>query len=262
MWDGHPASDINFSHDGKRAAYCRYPEHILFVSDAGGEHRIQLTRPPFEAYQPHWSPDGTQLAFMGRDAKGRWRVYRIGAAGGEPIQVEPSADADQGVPTWSADGRFLVFGELKERRPQQMMKIHLLDLSNGRETLVPYSEGKWSPRWSPDGTHIAAAATDLGSLLLYSCASQKWTTLVASKDIYNIDGAEWSLDGRYLYFDALTSNARVLYRVRVFDQSIERLLTYSSEFEYAWAGVDPNGDLLMRRTIPVEDIYALELDAR
>jgi dipeptidyl aminopeptidase/acylaminoacyl peptidase len=66
-WNGVPAVDVAFSKDGGRAAYRRLPDDTLWVSRSDGSEARQLTQPPLEADQPHWSPDGARIAFMGRN---------------------------------------------------------------------------------------------------------------------------------------------------------------------------------------------------
>ncbi|MBW9093879.1 S9 family peptidase [Microbacterium jejuense] len=57
---------------------------------------------------PKLSPDGTRLAFVRGDAKGKPQVHVIPAAGGEPVQA---TDASLGVEeyAWSPDGASLAF---------------------------------------------------------------------------------------------------------------------------------------------------------
>lgn len=57
---------------------------------------------------PRLSPDGTRLAFLRGDAKGRTQVFVIPSAGGEPVQV---TDAQVGVESfsWSPDRRSIAF---------------------------------------------------------------------------------------------------------------------------------------------------------
>ncbi len=255
FWKGVPAVDVAFSNDGSRAAYRRLPEDTLWISRADGSEAQQLTQPPLEVYQPHWSPDGSRIAFVGRVPGKPYRIFVISATGGRPEAIKPVDLFDHGVPSWSADGKHLVFGERRQRKPDTEMLIHLLDLTSGAETILPDSRGKWSPRWSPGGRYIVAVTTDFRSLVLFDWQAQRWTTLYSGS---GIDDATWSLDGRFVHFRARTEHGQALFRVRVADATIEQLAMYPVS-EQDWAGVAPDGSPLVLRSTRIEEIYRLDL---
>lgn len=114
FWKGVPAIDVAFSNDGSQAAYRRLPEDTLWISRSDGSEARQPTQPPLEAYQPHWSPDGARIAFMGRTPGKPYRIFVISPAVGTPQAIKPDDAFDQGVPSWSADGKHLVFGERRQ----------------------------------------------------------------------------------------------------------------------------------------------------
>src|SRR6478752_7113458 len=67
----------------------------------------RLTRGTADA-APRLSPDGTRLAFVRGDAKGKPQVHVVPAAGGEPVQA---TEAVLGVEeyAWSPDGASIAF---------------------------------------------------------------------------------------------------------------------------------------------------------
>jgi Tol biopolymer transport system component len=182
------------------------------------------------------------------------RVYIVNASGDVAQEVKPDDPVDQGVPSWSADGNSLVFGELRERKPDTEMTIRVLDLRSGTEIILPGSKGKWSPRWSPDGRTILAQTSDFRELDLYDCKSQTWRVLARAPS----NDASWTVDGKFVHFEANTERGRVLCRVRVADGRVEEL-ALQPEYEYSWSGVAPDGSPLTSRSVKIEEIYALDL---
>ena len=62
---GISAGDVEVSRDGRMLTYVRYPEHTLWRSKADGSEAAQLTGPSLRTSLPHWSPDGSRIAFSG-----------------------------------------------------------------------------------------------------------------------------------------------------------------------------------------------------
>jgi Tol biopolymer transport system component len=256
FWEDVPAVDVSFSNDGTEAAYRSLNDDTLWVGRSDGSERRQLTRPPLRAYQPHWSPDGKCIAFMGQAPNQLSRIFIINASGGQPQAVKTDDSLDEGVPSWSSDGRYLVYGELRQRHSDNEMLIRLLDLKTGKEDFLPGSKAKWTPRWSPDGRYIVAVATKSGSLALFDCFRRRWTPLVSA---LQIDDPVWSLDSRFVHFSALTKGdgGRALFRVRIADAVVERLAPYPSSL-VRWSGVGPDGSPIVQNPTRIEDIYAID----
>ena len=102
--NGLSAYEVDFSRDGRRAAYTLDADHTLWMSQADGSAPTQLTTSELEAHQPHWSPDGQKIAFMGRRSGGKWRISLVDTV--TRVLAEPLPDGpDQGVPSWWNDGR-------------------------------------------------------------------------------------------------------------------------------------------------------------
>jgi TolB protein len=78
------------------------PQVDLFVADADGENRVQLTSDgAIEAWHA-WSPDGTQLVYIS-NASGKSNTYKITVADGTVTRLTDH-DTNDYMPIWSSDG--------------------------------------------------------------------------------------------------------------------------------------------------------------
>jgi dipeptidyl aminopeptidase/acylaminoacyl peptidase len=103
------------SPDGSQVVYTQvrvtpkhdnYENFLWLIPTAGGPGR-QLTSSPFDA-DPHWSPDGKQIAFVRTVAPARQQIYLLSMDGGEARQL---TDMPRGAaaPVWSPDGKSIAF---------------------------------------------------------------------------------------------------------------------------------------------------------
>ena len=252
---------MSFSKDRQWATYVTFPEGILWRSKLDGSQRMQLTYPPLQSYQPWWSPDGKQIAFMGMGPDRHWHIYVVSVDGGSPEQLTSGATG-QGDPSWSRDGNSLTFTENAERRPNEH-SIRVLDLKTGQAVAVAGSGQICCPRWSPDGRYIAAISIQPSGLRLFDFTTQKWQPL--KTEIINF--MMWSRDGKTLYFDTFLQSEPAFYRVRMTDLKVERLLSLKSLRRAQgvfgpWCGLTADDLPLTLRDAGAQDVYALDWQAR
>jgi eukaryotic-like serine/threonine-protein kinase len=256
---GISAESVDFSRDGQWIAYIGYPNSTLWRSKVDGSEPMQLTFPPMDSALARWSPDGKTIAFTAGLPGKPWRVYLISAEGGAPEPVT-SGECNEGDPGWSADGHSLVFGCMFGSVTPGSM-IHVLDLRTHQTTTLPGSQGLYSPRWSPDGRHIAALTADSRKLMLFDAESAKWQVWAELP----IGFPSWSQDGKYLYFDTVSAVDPAIYRLRIGDHTPEHVLSLKGlrrAVGFAgWIGLAPDGSLLLPRDVGTQEIYALEMAA-
>ena len=84
---GISAEGVSLSRDRQWVTYVSFPDGSLWRSRLDGSQRMQLTYLPLQAYQPWWSPDGKQIAFMGISTDRHWHIYVVSADGGSPEQM-------------------------------------------------------------------------------------------------------------------------------------------------------------------------------
>jgi Tol biopolymer transport system component len=258
---GISAEGLDFSRDGKWVTYVAYPEQTLWRSMVNGEQRLQLSSSPLRASLPRWSPDRTEIAFMGYYPGQSERVFLVRADGGRIQQLTNAKNNSD--PTWSSDGKMLALSgyPLNERQASHEISVQILNLTKNDVSTLPGSEGLWSPRWSPDGHYIVALSTDTQTLLLFDFRSQKWAELAKA----NFGYPSWSRNSEYIYFDTLGVDA-AFSRVRVSDRKVERIVDLKDVQRQVgafgpWTRLAPDDSPLVARDAGFDEIYALDWNA-
>jgi tricorn protease len=128
-----------------------YGGDLWIVSREGGEAR-RLTAGAGNETDPHFSPDGTQIAFTG-EYDGNVDVYVVPAAGGVPrrLTYHPNADTVAG---WTPDGNRVLFAS--SRASANSARLYTIPATGGAEVMtelpLPRAE---TASYSPDGSHVA-----------------------------------------------------------------------------------------------------------
>jgi eukaryotic-like serine/threonine-protein kinase len=260
---GISAGELDFTRDGKWLTYVRYPDHTLWRSKPDGGERSQLTYPPLEAHLPHWSPDGTQIAFMASQPGQPWKLYLASSQGGPP-QLLTNEQANEGDLTWMPDGKALVYGHMPwlQYASSSEAGIETLDMSTRQITPIPGSQGLFSPRVSPDGRYLAALSADSKKLMLYEFTTRKWSQLATATFAYD----NWSHDSRYIYLEDYSQGDDIV-RVNVPGGALQRLesvkdVPRGSDPWASWFGLGSDDAPLLMRDQSSQEIYALDLQLR
>ena len=131
-------------HDPERGG-----QSIVFTLPAsGGEPRRVTERGP--SYLHGWSPDGRYLVYTAERGDGEYDIYRIGAEGGDEVNLTSSPGLDDGS-EYSPDGRWIYFNSVRSGA----MEIWRMK-PDGREPerLTDDRFNNWFPHVSPDGETV------------------------------------------------------------------------------------------------------------
>jgi TolB protein len=146
---------IDWSPDGSYIVYDVYQnEHFDLVIQSVNDQTeapIQLTDGTTNNFQPSWSPDGSEIAFVS-DRSGRNAIWLARLQNPEDrfMEVVSSKDVDYGSPVWSPDGTKLAI-----TRHASNNEIVLIQPHNPIKELVVIGSGE-NPAWMPDGSGVLA----------------------------------------------------------------------------------------------------------
>jgi Tol biopolymer transport system component len=207
----------------------------LYLADAqNGEIKKRLTRtsidPHFQSLQfvkssGSWSREGDRFAF-GAVNKGDpvLTVFNI-KTGDKDTEVKFSELGEILNPTWSPDGRFIVFSALKGG----LTDLFRYDLEEGQLTqLTQDAYADLFPTWSPDGNLIAFVtdrfSTNLSELnvghyelALYDTQTQEIQKVAGFQTAKNINPV-WHPDSQSLYFISDQNGISNIYRIDIRNQ--------------------------------------------
>jgi len=257
---GISAMDVEASPDNSSYVFVRYPELTLWRSRADGTNAVQLTSPSLHVALPHWSPDGTRIAFAAQRQGEDWHIFLLPASGGAAEQITFGATSELD-PAWSPDGKTLAYAQSHTTPGAAPASIQMLNLENHQITSLPGSEGICCPRWSPDGRYMAAASKAFTQISLYDFATQKWQ--VAVKGLNYLGYFTFTRDSKFLVFDTPEVEDPYFYRLRLADLSVERIVSSKNTTRFygalgPWSGLAPDGSPLFVRDISNQEVYALD----
>jgi tricorn protease len=131
-----------------------YAADLWVVPRAGGQAR-RLTATPGVETDPHFSPEGSRIAFSAT-VGGNTDVYVVPTTGGDPTRLtfHPGSDRVRG---WTPDGKRVVFGSARISAPQQSyLRLWTVPADGGLAEPLPMPRA-FSGSYSPDGRRFAYA---------------------------------------------------------------------------------------------------------
>ena len=257
------ADHIRYSNDGNRVLWVD-PNHRLWRARVDGTDKVLLTPASMWVFMATWSPDASRIAFMAREPRQPWQIYMINPDGGTPERLLQE-NRNIGDPSFSADGKYLVFGTVPELMGEEKTpkSLKIIELATHHVTEVANSEGLYSPRWSPDGHFIAAITFDQKKIMLYDTKTAAWKTLAVTSAANPV----WSNDSKALYIHAYRAENRPVFRVNVPDGKIEEIANLNN-FRIGnvthddFAGIMPDNVLLMHTEVSSGNLYSLDLGTK
>lgn len=202
----------DWSPDCQQIAYV-WGDRLVVANRDGSNSRVVFhsSGSGLWAQEPAWSPDGSKIAFaldvhersQGRSSR-RSFIYVVGADG-TGVKRLTSGVVEDSMPTWSPDGRKLVFGrqtwteEPPEGREGVEWFIATVDADGGNVRQItrgPFSHTH--PSWSPDGSRIALMRQ--GQLAVMDPDGSDIELLPVDRRLNGWSKLSWSPDGNRLAF--------------------------------------------------------------
>ena len=116
--------DPSWSPDGRQIAFASRHDGVfqIYAMNADGSNIRQLTKTNVENSNPAWAPDGKSIAYISGTADDRRGVSVMNADGSQPQGLVHSKHQDFCFPTWSRDGKFIIFTALNRLGTQSIIE--------------------------------------------------------------------------------------------------------------------------------------------
>lgn len=165
LWADSPV----FSPDGQRIAFTSNEagNHDVWVMDADGGNRTQVTVDEGSDKHVRWAPDGKGLYFSSDRMDGDADIWHIDLATGTTRQLNEDLGADI-TPVPSPDGSLIAFCSNRQLREDpnnpnsdRDKDIWMMRADGTMAVRLTNNQGAdYCPCWSPDGTHLLYTAND------------------------------------------------------------------------------------------------------
>jgi WD40 repeat protein len=147
----------------------------IYTMDGEGNDVQRLTDTTAGEENPAWSPAWTRLAFQS-DRSGNWDIYSmrvdcdpLGPGAEQDCDLRQLTDdpADDLLPAWSPDGRYLAFVSSRDGNPE----IYVMDADGAKQRRLTFNPtGDWRPAWLPDSEHLLFVSGRNGNNDIYQLA--------------------------------------------------------------------------------------------
>jgi Tol biopolymer transport system component len=193
----------------------------IYLQRVGGKNPINLTGDSAaDESEPAFSPDGERIAFRSEREGGG--LFVMGATGESAKRLTAFGH----TPTWSPDGRHIVFASTALMGAENRLgRSQLFMISTGeleqkeRPLLTKGIEDALQPQWSPNGRRVAFWAIEAGNRDVWTVAVEGGTPVPVTREPAVDVQPVWSRDGRHLYFLSNRSGSMNLWTVSIDEES-------------------------------------------
>jgi dipeptidyl aminopeptidase/acylaminoacyl peptidase len=258
-------------------------DFVAYVSTKGGDapeiwlwsphtgRDVQLTRMGGAIYSMSWSPDGTRIAFSD-DRYGSQDIYTVEVPDGEVLRLT-SDPLYEVFPTWTPDGRSILYDRLDERWVSHDLMILPADGSAPPRVVVTepelfdYRGGDlfgYSPV-SPDGKMVLFRSQRSGWLNYWVVPLAGGTPRPLNAEAAEQSDGSWSPNGKWVAYVSNHNGTKGLYVIATNGGAPRRVRALVAPTEgvvsrVAWSPYGTHLSYLFGTTTTPVDLYSVDVE--
>lgn len=230
---------IAFMSDGSQEGH-----HEIYIMQADGSGRTQLTHSPINAHDPVWSPDGNKIFFLsevGSEHLSNNDLFVMNADGSEQTVLVNNVWRN---PVISPDGSRILFARLENEQAETAgsSEIYSMNIDGSNLTkLTNNNTANYIATWSPDGKQIVIDDNS-GIYVINADGNGKQKVTAGNYPTWSPDGSRIAFNITRLpgiFEPAETPTYRHLFTIRPDGTGLIDLYDNQSEGFPQWS---PNGD--------------------
>ena len=134
----------DWSVDGKILFVSNSTQNVIYTVNADGSNQTQITDNGIQAFNPKWSPDGTEIVFSS-NRDGENEIFEIDSTGKNEIRLTNNSVYSI-YPQWSPDGSQIVFSSARDGNSE----IYIMN-GDGSNIIRLTNQlgGDYEPDWTP-----------------------------------------------------------------------------------------------------------------
>jgi TolB protein len=186
------------SPDGKRVAFVfntGSTSNDIFVVNADGTGRVNVTNAPGSQYLPRWSPDSRRILYVSDVAGTRERdLFIVDVESRRATNLTNTPSVGESNAAW-APGPRIVFTV----RQGSESNVHTINADGSERRQISQGLQAGSPSWSPDGL-LTFTSRHEGPGAIYTMSADGQNLRRIANDSLAMSNPVWSPDGKQLAF--------------------------------------------------------------
>jgi len=216
----------------------RRSEIALMNPDGSGVTELHVT-----GMDPALSPSGTKIVYCSMRDTRYFEIYTMNTDGTGQVRLTNFNTAGACGPSWSPDGRKILFYAHSLRNPSRNPQIWVMDADGSNQKRL--TEHGIDPVWSPDGRQIAFASNREGQVFQIFVMNADGTNVrKISKHKTEESNPAWTPDGSSIaYVSEGEAGHRAIWLMGA-DGADPHRLAFSKRQDFCFPAWSPDGKIL------------------